>query len=170
MARSDMDEILRRSTSLGDEIKEFVSYDPKSIQFRADLAGLLVVAMAASYETCVKETLVGFATKTHSEFGNFIQNHYEKLNSRISLSDLFKYTKTFDARINARFRTLINSRKDRLLSKTGIDFTASYQKILDWRHAFAHTGARNTTVEEALQTHLYAKRVPYLFHEAFNNE
>jgi len=40
VARVDLDTILGRPEILVQEIKNFVSNDPKSIQFRADLAGL----------------------------------------------------------------------------------------------------------------------------------
>jgi hypothetical protein len=73
------------------EIHSFVQDDPRTVQFRADLAGLLVVSMAASYEACVKETLMNFAANHHAKFGNFAQNHFARLNSRIALADLYGY-------------------------------------------------------------------------------
>lgn len=123
--------------------------------------------MAASYEACVKETLMGFAGRHHQQFGTFAQNHFQKLNSRVALSDLYKYARTFDNAIHQRFGHIITIRKMKLQERLGVDFTKSYAQILSWRHDFAHAGIRNTTVEEALRTHRLAKRVLYAFDEAF---
>jgi RiboL-PSP-HEPN len=167
MARADIDVILNRVEALALEIESFVPLNNKNIQFRADLAGLLVVAIAASYESCVKETLVNYASRHHGKFAVFAQNHYSKLSSRVRLSDLHKYASTCDGAIQYRFGQLIKSRKTKIVNRVGKDFTKSYDQILDWRHDFAHEGLRNTTVEEALSTHTFGKRVMYAFNDAF---
>jgi hypothetical protein len=169
MARSDIDEVLDRVESLAAEIEQFVPNDPKSVQFRADLAGLLVVAIASSYETCVKETLTAYAGRHHSQFAIFTQNHFEKLNSKVAVSDLYKYASTFDNAVHFEFGQLIKRRKGAIYKRIGKDFVASYNQILKWRHDFAHAGIRNTTVEEALATHRLAKRVLYCFDDAFSS-
>lgn len=168
MAKADIKLILERPDSLAAEIKEFVSEDAKTIRFRADLAGLLVVSMAASYESSVKETLMSFAARHHVQFGNYAQNQFAKLNSRISMNDLYGYTKTFDNKVHNRFCELITHRKGRMINKIGKDFTVAYGQMLSWRHDFAHAGIRNTTIGEALATHRLAKRVLLTFDDAFN--
>ena len=168
MARSDVAAILGRVDLLAQEINASVPNDSRSIQFRADLAGLLVVLMAASYESCVKETIIGYASRHHAQFGTFAQNQYRRLNSRISMNDLYGYARTFDDTVNEKFKRIINDRKNRLLHRIGKDITVAYGQILSWRHDFAHAGVRNTTVEEALMTHRLAKRILYSFDDAFN--
>lgn len=167
MSRSDIDQILVRVEDLAREIENFVPVDSKNVQFRADLAGLLVVAIVASYESCVKETLTNFASRHHEKFGIFAQNHFKKLNSRISLSDLSGYASTFDSSVHSKYGQLLKSRKERIDKKIGKNITSAYTQILSWRHDFAHAGTRNTTVEEALAMHTLAKRVLYVFDEAF---
>ena len=167
MARADIDDILGRIEQLAAEINQFVPTETKSIQFRADLAGLLVVAMAAAYETCVKETLTSYASRHHSQFAIFTQNHFERLNSRVALSDLYRYASTFDSSVHHQFGQEVKRRKGAINSRVGKDITAAYALILKWRHDFAHAGIRNTTVEEALATHRLAKRVLYCFDRAF---
>jgi hypothetical protein len=137
-------------------------------QFRADLAGLLVVSMAASYESCVKETLVTFASSHHAVFGNFTSNNYQRLNSRIAIHDLHRYAGTFDDGVRNRFKILLDQRKRKIDARIGRNIESSYSQILSWRHDFAHAGIRNTTIEEAVSTHRLAKRVLYAFDEAFN--
>ena len=168
MARRDIDEILSRIEHLAADINTNVPNIPKNIQFRADLAGLLVVAVVASYETCVKETLMNYAHRYHIKFGKFTQNQFKKLNSRISISDLNGYANNFDESVYDRFRNKITKRKDQINNRVGRDLTTSYTQMLRWRHDFAHSGTRNTTVEEALLTHKFAKRVLYIFDDAFS--
>jgi hypothetical protein len=169
MPRADLDLHFDRIEQLVVEMQQFVpSNKIETAQFRADLAGLLVVSMAASYESCVKETLVTYATSHHVAFGNFATNNYAKLNSRISLSDLHGYAKTFDSGVHDRFGKLLDRRKKVIDNRLGKSVVASYGQILSWRHAFAHAGIRNTTIEEAMATHRLAKRVLYVFDQAFN--
>lgn len=168
MARSEILGILQSIENLGLEIENFVPQTTSTIGFRADLAGLLVVSIAASYETCVKETINNYAARHHVAFSNYTQNQYSRINSRISLNDLYLYTKTFDNSVHQKFSQLIVSRKSRMNRLFGKDPTQSYKQLLSWRHDFAHAGIRNTTVEEAIATHRIAKYVLYSFNEAFD--
>jgi hypothetical protein len=169
MSRADLDLQFNRIEQLVAEMRQFVPSDIVGVaQFRADLAGLLVVSMAATYENCVKETLVAYASRHHIAFGNFAANNYAKLNSRISISDLHGYARTFDNGVRDRFKQLLDRRKRKIDRKIGKNIEASYEQILSWRHAFAHAGTRNTTIEEAMATHRLGKRVLYTFDRAFN--
>jgi hypothetical protein len=169
MSRADLDLHFNRIEVLVAEMRQFVpSNVVGTAQFRADLAGLLVVSMAASYESCVKETLVAYASSHHLAFGNFATNNYAKLNSRISIGDLHRYARTFDDGVRERFKRLLDQRKRKIDTRIGKNIEASYEQILNWRHDFAHAGIRNTTIEEAVVTHRLAKRVLYAFDHAFN--
>jgi hypothetical protein len=165
--RNDLDETLRRIDALASEIEAFVPANQLTNGFRADLAGLLVVAIAASYETCVKLVLTTFAERHHLNFGLFTRNHFGKLNSRINLSDLDRYAAEFGPAIQSCFGAKRKARRLALEARIGRDIDQAYKQILRWRHSFAHAGARNTTVEEVMQTHLLAKRVLYTFSQAF---
>lgn len=167
MSRSDVDQILSKADDLADEVIQFVPFEAKTTKFRADLAGLLVVSMAASYETCVKETLNNFASSHHPKFATFTQNHFSKLSSKVSIRDLYSYTKTFDQDVHDKFSKSLKRKKDAISTRIGLDFTKCYEQILSWRHDFAHAGIRNTTIEEAIKTHRMAKRVLYIFDDSF---
>ncbi len=170
MARGDLDVHFARIDELVREINALVpSSNYREIQFRADLACLLVVAMAASYEACVKDTLFDFAHRQHAKFGNFTKNNYRKLNSRVQVKDLKRYCGLFEEAIKAEFNRLLSARKKRILDRLGRNIEVAYEQILTWRHDFAHAGIRNTTIEEAVATHQLAKRVLYVFDEAFVN-
>lgn len=169
MSRADLDFHFRKVSDLIEEINNNVPANGGYgvVQIRADLAGLLVVAIAATYETCVKEVIVNYASKKHVSFAAFASRNYEKLNSRIQVNDLKKYCELCDPEIQSNFKNFLKKRKDILAERTGQDIEKSYKQILDWRHGFAHAWARNTTIEEAQKTHLAAKRVLYSFDEAF---
>lgn len=141
--------------------------DTKTTIFRADLAGLLVVAAVSTYEACVKDILINYANAHHPAFGSFATNNFAKLNSRIAIGDLNSYTKLCDGRIHGNFKDGLKLRRDKINHKIGKDIMKSYEQMLSWRHDFAHAWIRNTTVEEAMITHTLAKRVIYSFSAAF---
>lgn len=169
MARTDLDIHFKRVENLVAEISQFVPEGTKgATEFRADLAGLLVVSMAASYESCVKEILVNHASRQHVSFGQFANSNFNKLSSRVALADLNTYAELFDPEIKIQFKANFKLKKKSINKRTGIDIQKSYEQILSWRHDFAHAGIRNTTVEEATRIHRHAKRVLYCFDNAFN--
>lgn len=168
MPRSDLDVHFNRIEQLVAEMNQFVPQTMTgALGFRADLAGLLVVTIAASYETCVKETLVSYAGRHHTAFETFATNNYRKLNSRISINDLHSYTNTFDDNVCKRFKEILSDRRKRIDERIGKNIETAYKQVLSWRHDFAHAGVRNTTIEEAVVTHHLAKRVLYAFDDAF---
>lgn len=170
MPRCDLDTHFRNIDSLISEINHIVpnGAGPRQTSFRSDLAGLLVVAVAATYETCVKEVLGSYAASRHVDFGSFAVRNYGKLNSRVRVSDLLTYCELFDPAIKKRFKERLSKRKAALLNRTKDNIEVSYEQILTWRHDFAHAWNKNTTIEEATRTHLAGKRVLYVFDDAFN--
>lgn len=169
MSRRDLDAHFRRIDDLFVEMSKFVP--PGTVNgdaLRADLAGLLVVTMAATYEACVKEILYSYASGHHANFGSYVSLRYEKLNSKVSIPDLHHYAKIFSSSAEVKFKAALKERRNLILDKTGKDIKDSYEQILQWRHAFAHSWARNTTLEEASDTHKLAKIVIYCFSCAFD--
>jgi RiboL-PSP-HEPN len=168
MARLDLDDHINRVKALAGEMNQFVPIgDIRTSEFRADLAGLYVVAVAAAYEACIKEIIVNYATRHHQMFGQYALASYDKLNSRINMNDLHKYANTFDPVIGKKFKDHLKTNKDSINRRIGKDIEKSYKQVLDWRHDFAHAGKRNTTLEEAIRTHTLGLRVIYCFERAF---
>jgi RiboL-PSP-HEPN len=165
MLRSDLDLEFARIDELVRDMNTNVpsSTAYQNIKFRADLAGLLVVAIAATYENCVKEILYSWAATHNAAFEKYARRRYAKINSRISISDLKSYCELYDPSLKQGFKSKLTKKKDAILNRTGISIEIMYEQLLEWRHEFAHTGTRNTTLEEAVQAHLYAKRVLYVF-------
>lgn len=168
MSRPDLDSHLARVDRLINEIELFIPEGTHgTTRFRGDLAGLLVVAIASAYESCVKEVLISHASSKHGDFEYFVTRHYSKLNSKIGKDDLIKYTKLFSPKVHDDFKLLLLKRGQAIESRTGMSITAKYSQILSWRHDFAHAGLQNTTVSEAAKFHRFAKRVLYCFDDAF---
>ncbi|WP_152988311.1 HEPN domain-containing protein [Paracoccus sp. MKU1] len=170
MPRVDLDENFRKIDALIAEINALVPADGRyeGVQLRADLAGLLVVAMAATYETCVKEVMCAHASVRHDAFGQFAQRNYVKLNSRINIHDLKKYCGLFSPIMERSFKDELTSKRKKISDRTGKNIETAYEHILAWRHDFAHAWNRNTTIEEAARTHRLAKRVLYAFDRVFS--
>ena len=168
MRRPDLDIHFARIDDLVAEMNEVVpsSTNYQSVKFRADLAGLLVVAIAATYENCVKEVLYSHTGRQHAAFESYARRKYNKINSRISINDLKSYCELLDPALKKKFQDELAMRRKALLGRTGVNIESSYGQLLEWRHEFAHTGARNTTLEEASRAHLFGKRVIYTFAES----
>lgn len=168
MAKADLDEHFAKVERLAQDMQIYAPISNIAAgTFRANLAGLLIVNMCSTYETCVKEIIINFAERKHAAFGAFATKNYAKLNSRINVPDLYKYAKLFDGELAEKFKENLRRKRARINQRTGKDICQSYEQILSWRHDFAHAGIHNTTIEEALKFHNLGKRVLYIMDEAF---
>ncbi len=168
MVTSEIPELLKKGFDLAVSIKEHVPNTTQTVELRADLAGLLVVSIVASYESCIKEILYNYSSAHNEKFAFFIENHFKRLNSKINISDLRGYAKMFDPKIHSEFERELARNRDRVQKFLGKDIVGSYSTLLSWRHSFAHSAERQTTIEEALKTHRLAKMVIHSYDKAFN--
>lgn len=140
------------------------------LELRAELAGLLVVAIAATYETCIKEILIEHARSKHVEFGGFAKNNFAKINSRIKPNDLKNYCKMFSENMATNFSKSLDKRKKRISTATRTNIEKRYELLLDWRHDYAHAAIKSTTIEEAEKCNRFAKHILYVFEDTFRLE
>lgn len=168
MANSDIPDLLQKGFNLAKSIGNHVPNTIHTVELRADLAGLLVVSIAASYESCIKEILYNYSSSHNEKFAFFIENNFKKLNSKINIADLYQYAKMFDPAIHAKFDKELKRNRVRVQTFSGKDIVGSYSTLLSWRHSFAHSAERQTTIEEALKTHRLAKIVIQSYNKAFN--
>ncbi len=151
------------------EIDHFVPDSQNGTQaFRADLAGLLCVAIAAAYENSVKDSMIRHASSKHSDFEHFITKNFDRLNSRIKPNDLKKYTALFSDAHCAKFNHGLKERRKKILEATKLNCESRFEQILDWRHGYAHAVKLNTTVVEVVESHRVAKHVLYVFDNALS--
>ena len=122
MARSDIAQLLGRVDRLANEIQTHVPDGVvATIEFRADLAGLLIVSIVATYESCVKETLIGCAGRHHAAFSEFCSRHYDKLNSKIGENDLYRYAELFDSRVSDELKRRLTLIRQRIELRRGVN-------------------------------------------------
>ena len=140
------------------------------IDLRGELAGMVTVYIVANYENCIKETLLAHASNKDEAFAEFVGNQFDKLNSKIRVGDLKKIASKFSDQIRKDFDILLKGRKNKIEYFTKRDIVSCYDLILNWRHNFAHTGAKDTTLEEAWLNHRFAKYVIIAFDQAFNGK
>jgi len=139
------------------------SAGPKNDAFLAELAGFLSVTFAATFENCVKEILVSRAGTKHTSFGHFASCQFEKLNSKVSRGDLERYADMYAVGGSTLFKSKLDLVEDQLIKKYGVSAKSSYANILRWRHAYAHSNQKLSTLGEVLSAAKYARFVVFVF-------
>lgn len=168
MVPDELKEHFERIEILVAEMNRFAPPEARGVaDFRADLAGMLIVTIAAVYETCVKTSMVTYAAKHGKAFEGFAERNYSKLSSRIMHNDLRRYASTFDVSICRKYEEVLDRRRKAAVRLSGRNPIKQLELILGWRHDFAHAGLRQTTIEEAVSTHRLASVVIFSFHKAF---
>jgi RiboL-PSP-HEPN len=142
--------------------------DPSLVSLRADFAGLLTVAMAASYENCVKQVILAYCDRHHSRFRQYAENKYSQLSSKVRVEHLHGYANDFGDDVAGAFKEDFACTKKRIEFYTGKNIEASLKQVMKWRHDFAHAWKQTTTLEEAITTHRYAKQVFIVFSKSFS--
>lgn len=170
MVSQEIKAFMEKGPQLAIDINTTIPQSPKNAELRADLAGLLIISIAASYESCIKETFFSYSAKHNDRFAFFIEKNFDKLNSKINLDDLNKYAKTFGDTISKRFQENLKKNKRLINEINGQNIETCYKTLLQWRHAFAHAGERKATISEALNAHHYARLVIFSFYMAFNED
>ncbi len=170
MVSDDIKKLIEKGPLLARDIDKTIPQSNSNSALRADLAGLLIISIAASYESCVKETFFTYSSKHNDRFAFFIEKNFDKLNSKITLDDLNRYAKTFGDSISKRFQDNLKKNKRTISDINGQNIEQCYKTLLQWRHAFAHAGERKATINEALKAHNYARLVIYSFYMAFNED
>lgn len=170
MLPDELSDHFLRIDKLVHEMNQFVPPETRGVtEFRADLAGMLVVAIAAMYETCIKTTMISYAARHGREFEGFTERNFKKLSSRITHNDLRRYAKTFDNNICDKFDAILERRRKTTVKLSGKNPIKQLEQILSWRHDFAHAGLRQTTISEAISTHRLASIVILSYHKAFSD-
>jgi len=168
MCPDELKEHFDRIETLVREMNEHAPPAQRGVaDFRADLAGMLVVTIAAMYETCVKTSMVTYAARHGRRFEGFTERNFSKLSSKITHNDLRRYARLFDHSISQRYEQILDRRKQVAVQLAGRNPVKQLDQLLNWRHDFAHAGSRQTTIEEAITTHRFARIVILSFHKAF---
>lgn len=146
---------------------------------RNELAGMFAVTIVATYEGIVKATLIDYAERIHPKYGSHVENDFEKLNARISVDDLKKYSMMFGLpRWEAPQAKPKNTVFDGKLAETRPiverrfrrDMMGSYKNLFIWRNAYAHERSTSATLSDVYDSHRVAQYVIRSFVEAFETD
>ena len=168
MIRGEVDQYFQNISAIESHANRFAPITMRGVlEFRAELGGLLTVAIASSYENAVKGVLIDYSSRHHHEFGAFVERNFEKLNSKVSIGDLYRYAEVAGPVVSSAFKQKHKRYKALCLRFARVNIDESYKQILRWRHAYAHAGQKSTSLEEAFRKHEEAKRILYGFASAF---
>lgn len=170
-----VNDLLTPIDELVSNINKIIPNDEEKVDinaFRADLSGMLAIAICATYENCIKEILRYQASLYHPKFQHYISDTYNKLNSKIAFDDLKKYAKMFDSQLVERFQEKIKEKvgndKKELPPGRIVNDIWMYQTLLDIRHNFAHSYKKIETLEVVYKYHQLSKNVILSFAEALS--
>lgn len=157
---------LREELSYIDKmVKEFDRIAPSGVDkntfVRSDLAGLLLIAICAVYENCIKKIMIEYSDGKHNEFSFFIENNYKRLNSRIRKNDLIKLLEMFSKAKGIGFKSKVKNFSNKV---HGVNLGDTYDQLLSWRHDYAHAKVSSTTLEEIHKHHRVGKFVVFYFY------
>ena len=163
--------------NLARDIEEKLSGTSSSDQrLRNEIAGMFAVTIAASYEGIVKETLVEYAGSFHQKYREHIEKDFERLNGRISVSDLKNYSRLFGLeewvehgvrKNSTTFHRILEEKKVVVERRFRIDLMTSYKSIFTWRNAYAHERTTTATFSDVYKAHRVAQYVIRSFVTAF---
>ena len=131
--------------------------------------GFASVSAVTVFEMAIKEIFISFSEKKHNVFGAFAESHFERMNGRISLTDLRNiHIKRFGEKYLIRFNKRIEKKEEYFNKNFGTSVTSSYGNIISWRNKFVHTGSSPNTasMKEMKSAYELAKEVIFCLSEA----
>jgi len=143
-----------------------------------ELAGMFSVAIVATYEDIIKETLIDYSGKIHPKFQTYIENDFEKINARIRWNDLNSYAVKFgldewqdpaSQKTGTIFDGLLKQKREIVERRFRRDLMRSYDFLLDWRNGYAHElSTPPVTFKDVYDTHRTAQYVIRTFVKTFD--
>lgn len=124
--------------------------------------GFVTISAVTAYELAIKDILIDFAQRKHKVFGVYIESVYERINGRISISDLRRdHVPKFGEKYAKRFESYLRRCEDDNLKNFGRSIKSSYGNILTWRNGFVHEGkvASNASYNEAVRAYEDGKQL-----------
>lgn len=129
---------------------------------RSRYAGFLAVTAVTVFELAFKDIVFDFAEKKHIVFGNHLRASYDKLNGRISLSDIRNnHIARFGEKYKTRFDKRLAKKEKQSLTSGGGSIKSSYGNLVTWRNGFVHGGElpSTATFEEARRNYFLSKEL-----------
>ncbi|MEL6686357.1 MAG: HEPN domain-containing protein, partial [Pseudomonadota bacterium] len=145
-------------------------------RLRNEVAGMFAVTIAASYEGIVKDTLISYAGQFHPKYKDYVEANFKRLNARISIGDLGKYSRLFGLeewtghgvkKNSTTFHKFLQIYANKVERRFRTDLVANYENIFKWRHAYAHERSAIATFNEVYEAHRVAQYVILSFVKSF---
>ncbi len=175
--RDSLHENFLHIRSLAKEIDKYVIHaNGVYAHLETNIAGMLAVSIVATYEDIVRSTLIEYAERNHPKFHTYVSIDFERMNSKINLSDLHHYSRKFglspwesegSQKDLTTFQKLLHFRKPDIERRLNRDLYMSYNNLFKWRIAYAHRRFSMATLKEVYTTHHVAKHVIKAFVDAF---
>lgn len=130
--------------------------------------GFVAVSAVTVYELAIKDIYCCFGENKNAVFGNFVAQHFYRINGRIKLDDIKdRHLNLFGEKYKSRFLKKLYQIEQDTLKRDKVSIKASYGNIIRLRHLFAHEGIIPGTVslEEALTSYELGKHVIYCLNE-----
>ncbi|MCY4259984.1 MAG: HEPN domain-containing protein [Rhodobacteraceae bacterium] len=163
--------------SLAQEMENIVSTAGSTTgTLQNELAGMFAVTIVATYESIVRDTLIAFAGCHHPKFEKYIENEFSRMNSRIAIDDLYRYSRSFGlagwtdpgtGRRSTIFHRLLNEQQSRIENRLRKDMKKCCKNLFDWRNDYAHNRTSKPTLGDICGSRRAAKYVIKAFSDAF---
>jgi len=173
-----LEENFRHIRTLAEDIEARLNGTSTADQrLKNELAGMFAVTIVATYEAIVKETLISYAGTIHNKYREHIEKDFKRLNARISIDDLYKYSHHFGltdwagigAKKNATiFHKMIIEKKKIVERRFRSDLLVNYKNLFIWRNSYAHERATSATFNDVYNSHRVAQYVIRTFVKAFD--
>lgn len=146
--------------------------------FNNEVAGMFAVTIVATYEGIVKNALISYAAQFHEKYEAHVINDFSRLNARISVDDLYAYSRNFGlARSTAfgakardtTFHNLLAQNRALVERRFRKDMIGSYRNLFRWRNAYAHEKETSATFGDVYDSHRVAQYVIRSFVKAFEH-
>jgi len=173
IVNSNFKHIRDLARSIDSRLNQDTAVDRK---IRNELAGMFAVTIVATYESIVKETLIDYAGRFHPKYQSHVENDFKKMNAKITLDNLKKYSDQFgltpwtepNTPKNATtFHRLLIENRVLVERRFRMDVAASYGNLFRWRNDYAHERSAATTFGEVYRAHRVAQYVIRTFVKAF---
>ena len=121
------------------------------------------------YEASIKDIIFDFCDKKNKILSHIGRTKFEKINSRIKLSDIkSNYLKFFGEKYEKRFKKKMLKVEKNHIQNFGRQASVSYGNLLVARNSFAHTGKieSQATYEELREWYDDGKVIIQVFQES----
>jgi hypothetical protein len=134
---------------------------------KSNYAGFLSVSAVTVFELAIKDIFIEFGSKKHLVFGDFVENHFSKINGRIKLDDLKnQHIKCFGDKYCKKFEKLLDKKEKITFSTARKSIKSDYQNLILCRHKYVHEGTPTLSFEEVIDFYSYGKEVIHSLNDA----